>query len=429
MCITKNIACMLCLVYFQTVSGFCQINFDDYFEPKTLRFDFFLAGSANSQDVYFSGFREEPHWGGSLTNLENNPEFGGYLYRVYDEASGKLIFRKGFNSLFQEWQTTDEAKHTKRSYSQVIVMPYPKNSIRLEILTRNYDTGKFELLFETSLQPDCIYINRENLPEYPVTQILYNGHHSQKVDLVFVAEGYTLVEMNKFRADAARLADYLFNTKPFDERKADFNVWAVETPSQETGTDIPGQNVWKHTALNSHFWTFGIERYLTAPDLSLIRDKVWNVPCDAVYVIVNSDIYGGGGIYNYWGISTSDHPQSGAVFIHEFGHSFAGLADEYFSAEVAYEDYYNLKLEPWEQNITTLVNFETKWKNMLPAATPVPTPPNENEPDRLGVYEGGGYMTEGIYRPVINCMMRTLSAGFCPVCQRAINRKIDFHVK
>ena len=426
---SKKIGCLFIFLCFQLVAVFCQINFDDYFEQKTLRFDFYLAGNALQQTVYVEGFREEPLWSGSLTHLVSIPEFGEYLYRIYDEASGKLIFKKGFNSLFQEWRTTEEAKTVNRSYIQVITMPYPKNNIRLEILTRSYDTGKFEPLFETNLDPACIFINRDKQTEYPVTKILNNGHHSQKVDLVFVAEGYTIDEMEKFREDARRFSDYLFNTIPFSNRKNEFNVWAVETPSYQSGTDIPGENIWKNTVLNSHFWTFGIERYLTAPDLALIRNKVWNVPCDAVYVIVNSDIYGGGGIYNYYGISTSDHRMSGAVFIHELGHSFAGLADEYFSAEVAYEDFYNLSIEPWEMNITTLVNFDAKWKNMLPAGTPVPTPPSENNQDKIGVYEGGGYMTEGIYRPMINCMMRSLNAGFCPVCQYAINKVIDFYVE
>ena len=409
-----------------TVSG--QIKFDDYFEPKTLRFDFFLAGNAQRQDVFIDCFREEPQWGGPLTRLIDTYDYGEYCYRVYDEASEKLIFSKGFCSLFQEWRSTDEAKTTNRSYSQVIVMPYPKNNIRLEILTRSYVTGKFEPLFKTSLDPKSIFINREKRPEYPVTKILNNGSPAQKVDLVFVAEGYTKDEMDKFRKDAERFTDFLFKIEPYSNRKNDFNVWAVECPSEESGTDIPGQNIWKNTALESHFWTFGIDRYLTAPNLAVIRDKVWNVPCDALFVIVNSEKYGGGGIYNYYGLGTSDHELSNIVFVHELGHSFAGLADEYFEAEVAYNDFYNLKLEPWEPNITTLVNFDAKWKNMLPAGTPIPTPPADLNPDKLGVYEGGGYMTHGIYRPVINCRMRSNSADFCPVCRRAVNWMIDWSI-
>ena len=424
----KRCAWTLVLIFCHLLFVYGQIKFDDYFEPKTLRFDFFLAGNAEQQDVYVDAFREEPQWGGSHTHLTDNPDYGEYSYHIYDEASGMLIYSKGFCSLFQEWRTTDEAKTTNRTYSQVVMMPYPKKNIRLEILTRNYASGNFDPLFQTSLDPKSIYINREKRPEYPVTKILYNGAPAQKVDLVFVAEGYTKNEMDKFRKDAARFTDYLFQTKPYSNRKNDFNVWAVECPSDESGVDIPGQNIWKNTALNSHFWTFGIDRYLTAPDLVLIRDKVWNVPCDAVFVLVNSEKYGGGGIYNYYGLGTVDHALSTIVFVHELGHSFAGLADEYFSSEVAYNDFYNLKVEPWEPNLTTLVNFDAKWKNMLPAGTSVPTPSDASREGKIGVYEGGGYVTKGVFRPVINCRMRSNNAEFCPVCQNAINRMIDFTI-
>jgi len=424
----KKIAWTLLLIYCQVTVVFAQIKFDDFFESKTLRFDIHLAGNAERQDVFVDCFREEPQWGGSLTHLTDVPDYGEYSCRLYDETSGKLIYSRGFCSLFQEWRTTDEAKTINRSYSQVIVMPYPKKTIRIEILTRSYATGKFEPLFQTLLDPKSIYINREKRTEYPVTGILNNGTPAHKVDLVFVAEGYTADEMDKFRKDAVRFADCLFQTRPYSERKSDFNVWAVECPSEESGVDNPGQNIWKNTALKSHFWTFGIDRYLTAPDLTVIRDKVWNIPCDALFVIANSEEYGGGGIYNYYGMGTVDHAQSCAVLVHELGHSFAGLADEYFDSEVAYNDFYNLETEPWEPNLTTLVNFDMKWKDMLPVETPVPTPPDAAKEGRVGVYEGGGYVTKGVYRPMINCRMRSNVGDFCPVCQRAINRMIDWSI-
>jgi hypothetical protein len=424
----KKVILALVLLHCQLSIVNSQLKFDDYFEEKTLRFDFYLAGNAEHQNVFVDCFREEPHWGGPLAHLTDNPDYGEYCYRMYDEASGNMIYSRGFCSLFQEWRTTGEAQIVSRSYSQVIIMPYPKRNIRIEILARSYVTGRFEPLFKTSLDPKSICINREKRPEYPAAKLLHNGKPAQKVDLVFVAEGYTKNEMDKFRKDAARFTDFLFQTRPYGDRKNDFNVWAVECPSEESGVDIPGQNIWKNTALKSHFWTFGINRYLTAPDLSIIRDKVWNVPCDAVFVIVNSEKYGGGGIFNYYGLGTAGHELSNAVFVHEFGHSFAGLADEYFGSEVAYNEFYNLNVEPWEPNITTLVDFGLKWKNMLPAGTLIPTPDNETGEGRTGVYEGGGYVTHGVYRPMINCRMRSNSAVFCPVCQRAINRMIDWTI-
>ncbi len=424
----RKIISIFVLISGQLSIGICQVNFDDYFESKSLRFDFYLAGNAQHQAVYVDCFREEPYWAGPRMHLIDNPEYGEYYCNVYDEASGKFVYGKGFCSLFQEWQTTDEAKTIERSYSQTVIIPYPKQTVRLEISVRSYKTGKFEPLFQTTVDPKSIFIRREKSPSYPVTEILRNGEIAEKVDLVFVAEGYTVSEMDKFRKDAARFTDFLFRIEPFAGRKKDFNVWAVESPSEESGTDIPGEGIWKNTALNAGFWTFGIDRYLTTSDLFAVRDRVRNVPCDAVYVIVNSSKYGGGGIYNYYGLGTADHESSCSVFVHEFGHSFAGLADEYYTSEVTYNDFYNLKNEPWEPNITTLVNFDTKWKDMLPPGTPVPTPDTEKNKNKIGVYEGGGYVSKGVYRPMIDCRMHSNRSDFCPVCRRAINRMIDWSI-
>jgi hypothetical protein len=232
--------------------------------------------------------------------------------------------------------------------------------------------------------------------------------------------------MEKFQADAERFTKALFQTAPYNSRRADFNVWTVELPSEESGTDISGIGVYKNTALNSGFYTFGIDRYLTTQDMKSIRDAVWNVPCDAIFILVNTEKYGGGGMYNFYAIGSADNPQTIRIFVHELGHSLAGLADEYFQSEVAYsDDFYHIEAEPWEPNITTLVHFETKWNDMLPNGTPVPTPLEEPYRDKLGVFEGGGYLAKGIYRPMDHCMMRDF-APFCPACCRAILQMTDF---
>jgi hypothetical protein len=196
--------------------------------------------------------------------------------------------------------------------------------------------------------------------------------------------------------------------------------------SEESTTDYSGKGIWKNTALNSGYYTFGLDRYLTTPDYKSVRNAVWNVPCDAIIVLVNAQTYGGGGIYNFYSMVTADDVRSPKVLVHEFGHGFGGLADEYFESDVAYDDsFYNLKTEPWEPNITTLVNFDKKWKNMLPKNTKIPTPVDKNKPHELGVYEGGGYLAKGIFRPVDYCMMRNYHM-FCPVCQQSISSVIDF---
>lgn len=217
----------------------------------------------------------------------------------------------------------------------------------------------------------------------------------------------------------------LFTIPPYPDHRNDFNVWAVGLVSEESGTDSSGKGIFKNTALNSGYYTFGLDRYLTTPDIKSIRDAVWNVPCDAVFILINAKTYGGGGIYNFYAMGTADNERTQSVFVHEFGHSFAGLADEYFSSTVAYNDFYNLKYEPWEPNITTLVNFSSKWKNQLAKGTPIPTPLTDQYKDKLGVFEGGGYLPKGIYRPMDHCMMRDY-APFCPVCSAAIVRMINY---
>ena len=364
-------------------------------------------------------------WGGPRKNLVDTFRYGGYYINVYDAASDSLLYARGFNTLFEEWRTTEQARTETQSWTNSVAIPYPKAPVRIELTARDRSDMRFHPLLTQTVDPASIFIDRGKLKENTVTRLRYNGEPAGKVDLVFVAEGYTADEQAKFVADARRFEEALFATPPFDTRRADFNIWAVGTVSEESGTDLSGKGVFKHTALNSGYYTFGIDRYLTTPDMKAVRDAVWNVPCDAIFILVNTDAYGGGGMYNFYAMGTADHPRTPVVFVHELGHSLAGLADEYFSSEVAYQDFYNLEYEPWEPNITTLVDFGSKWKDLLPAGTPIPTPLDEEHREKPGVFEGGGYVAKGIYRPMDHCMMRDY-APFCPACVRAIHRMIDF---
>ncbi|MFO7932486.1 MAG: M64 family metallopeptidase, partial [Bacteroidales bacterium] len=189
----------------------------------------------------------------------------------------------------------------------------------------------------------------------------------------------------------------------------------------------PGAGIWKNTIVNSSFYTFGIERYMTTLDFKSVCDVASNAHYDQIYILVNTSKYGGGGIYNHYSISAADNKQSREVLIHEFGHAFGGLADEYFTSAVAYNDYFNLDAEPWNPNLTTLVDFSSKWEDMVPEGVPVPTPPLDKYRKTVGVYEGGGYVSQGIYRPMIDCRMHSNDASFCPVCTRAIEKMIRLH--
>lgn len=413
------------LATFCSLTSYAGINFGDYFSNKSLRIDFALSGNAQSQSAAIQQIREEPVWAGPVKNLIDRFDYGGYYVNVYDKASNKLIYSRGFNTLFEEWRTTEQAKTETQSWTNSASIPFPNAVIILEITARDKKDMQFHSLLKTEIDPVSIYIDRGKLQDNKISQLQYKGNPSQKVDLVFLAEGYTKSEQEKFVADATRFTEALFKTAPYDTRQNDFNVWAVGLISDESGTDISGKGVFRNTSLNSGYYTFGVDRYLTTPDMKSIRDAVWNVPCDAIFILVNTDTYGGGGMYNFYAMGTADNQRTEVVFIHEFGHSFAGLADEYFSSEVAYQDFYNLNYEPWEPNITTLVDFDKKWKDLLPANTPIPTPLNEIYKDRAGVFEGGGYLAKGIYRPMDHCMMRDY-APYCPACSRAILRMVDF---
>jgi len=402
-----------------------QVDFAAYFEPKSLRVDFALSGNAGEQRAALQQLREEPVWGGPEKNLIDPFEYGGYLVKIYDLQTNTLVYSRGFNTLFEEWRTTDQAMKETQSWTNSLSIPYPKKPVMLELLARERSDNLFYSLWTMEIDPESIFIDRSPLKNLQTEKLHFSGDPSGKVDLVFLPEGYTKDEMDKFDADARRFMEALFQTVPFNQHRNDFNVWGVQLISEESGTDQSGEGVFRNTALNSGFYTFGLNRYLTTPDMKSIRDAVWNVPCDAIFILVNSPVYGGGGMYNFYAIGTADNAQTLSVFVHEFGHSFAGLGDEYFNSEVAYNDFYNLSVEPWEPNITTLVNFDLKWKNKLPNDTPIPTPVDSPFADKLGVFEGGGYMAKGIYRPMNHCTMRD-RPPFCPVCEQSIIQMINY---
>ena len=317
-----------------------------------------------------------------------------------------------------------EADSVYREFSQSVLFPSPKNHAIIRIYSRSWE-GNFDELFKYDIDPTKYIVNAE-LTQHSFTKILDNGDPATKVDLVFLAEGYTSEEMDKFRNDAQRFIDYMFLFEPYSSNKEKFNIWLVNSESLESGSDIPGQDIYKNTILNSNFYTFGSERYLTTEDFTAVRDAASVVPYDDICILVNTDKYGGGGIYNHYCISSVDHALSNEVFIHELGHSFGGLGDEYFNSSTAYNDFFNLEIEPWQPNLTTLVDFDLKWKLKMNADTPVPTPREEQYTNTIGVYEGGGYVSKGMYSPFVDCRMKTNEAeGFCPVCQDAISRMIS----
>ena len=402
-----------------------QVAFDRYFNEGSLRIDFITVGNSQSQKAIVHQLREEPVWGGPRANLIEQFGYGEYCLDVYDAESGELIFRRSFCSLFGEWRTTAQAKTETQAWYNSMSIPFPKAKILVDITARNKKDMEFYSIMKHEVDPESIFIDRAPLAENKVRKLQDNGGSADKVDLVFIAEGYTKSEQKKFFKDAERFAEALFACPPFDSCRDDFNVWAVGLISEDSGTSSSGTGVYKNTALKTGYYTFGLDRYLTTSDMKAIKDATWNIPCDAVFLLINTDTYGGGGIYNSYACGTADNARTLDVFTHEFGHSFAGLGDEYFESTVAYEDYYNLEKELWEPNITSLVDFESKWKDLLPEGTQIPTPLDDETKDKIGVFEGGGYLSEGVYRPMDHCMMRDY-APFCPACSRAILKMVEF---
>lgn len=280
--------------------------------------------------------------------------------------------------------------------------------------------------------PTDILIHHKGDKTTPYETIQQAGDTARCIHIAYVAEGYTEAEMGTFLNDVKEANEALFAHEPFKEMRDRFNVIAVKSPSEESGTSEPSKGIWKKTALHSHFDTFYSDRYLTTLNLKDLHDWLAGTPYEHIIVLVNTEKYGGGGILNSYNLSMTHNKWFKPVVVHEFGHSFAGLADEYAYEEEAIPMYPH-DVEPWEPNITTLVNFSSKWEDMVKKGTKIPTPLSkkpEVAKTKVGVFEGAGYSTKGVYRGVQDCRMRINDTPeFCPVCKRAITHLIDFYTK
>ncbi|MBL7971907.1 MAG: hypothetical protein JNL03_10335 [Prolixibacteraceae bacterium] len=409
------------------ISQKSEAGYDKLFEDKTLRLDYYHCGNASSEQFFFDELIREPYWAGSKTNLIDSKGYGTHRIEMRTADTNELIYSRGYCTLFGEWQTTPEARTTNCCYPESVVMPFPRQKVVVSILARN-KAGEFVRKFEYPVDPQNYFIKTEN-KNLPVFDVVKSGDPEKKVDLVLLPEGYTKDQEELFKADCRKFADEFFSYAPYSQNKSKFNIRGVWAASDEAGPDIPGDHVWNNTRLNGSYYTFDSERYLMVDDFQEIRSVAGNAPYDYIYILANTDKYGGGAIYNFYGISAAHHAdETGKIYIHEFGHLFAGLGDEYVGG-VEYSDFYPLNVEPWEPNLTTLVQFDKKWKNMLPEGTAVPTPVKPENREKTGVYEGGGYVTKGVFRPWINCLMNNLHSidVFCPVCTKAIQETIDLN--
>lgn len=417
----------VCLLLILGFSSHAQ--FETYFFDKCLRMDYFHSGNDQEEIFSFDALLEEGAWAGSKKNLVDPFGYGNYFVKVFSANSDSLLYSRGFNSLFGEWQTTNEAKETWRSLSETVVVPYPKKAVKIVLYSRSWE-GKLEPKFEYWVEPDNYFIKKDRRMKYPAFDVLISGDPSVKVDVVILPEGYTAEEMGIFVRDCQQFAHDLFEFMPYTKNKDKFNIRGILAPSPDSGTDIPADGIWKSTLMNSGYYTFDSERYLMTFDNQSVRDLAANAPYDQIYILVNSKKYGGGAIYNYYNVSVNSNEKSAEIMVHEFGHGFAGLADEYFDSSTSYNDFYNLSIEPYEPNITSLVDFDAKWRHMIKRRIPVPTPDSSVYYNKVGAFEGGGYVAKGMYRPMYDCLMKTFDGHvFCPVCQEAIQRMIDSYAE
>ncbi len=417
----------LILVFLVIISSNVFASFDSTFFTKTLRLDYQHAGNDTLEEFFLDQVSIEPYWGGSQINLIDTFYYGKYFLELHDLHSDSLIYSRGYSTLFGEWQTTEEAKLIRRSFSETVVMPLPKKDARILLFSRD-KKGIFLQKFQYIFKVDNYYISPELKKEYAAFDVLINGSPDKKVDIVILPDGYDQSEMGLFINDCNKFAEELFTFEPYTSLKNKFNIRGVLAPSSESGTDIPADTVWKKSILNTSFYTFDSERYCMTYDNKSVRDLASNAPYDQIYILVNSPKYGGGAIYNYYSVSVNSNTHAAKIFIHELGHGFAGLGDEYFTDEVAYSDFYPLDVEPWEPNLTTLVKFDKKWNSLIDHKTPIPTPINKKYMDKTGVFEGGGYASKGVFRPAVDCMMNTFKSNeFCPVCKEAIVKMIQFY--
>ncbi len=452
-------------------------SFNRFFHDKTMRVDYHHTGTKGMEIIALDKVYDEGIWSGSKTQLLDQLNYGEYIVRVFNVATAALIYSRGYSTMFNEWHSTDEAlAGIVKTIHESVRIPFPKEKIQLTISRRDKQMI-FHELFSTVIDPnDPATVNRQpRTAQFKSLKIIDNGASDTKVDLLIVGDGYAKADMQKFRDDAKHYADVLLGTSPFNERKKDFNVWTIEVESKQSGIDKPTSNVWKENALGTMYDTFGSARYILTEENRALRDICGQVPYDAITILVNDNRYGGGRIYNLYTTCFTQTDTKGLewqmdyVFVHELGHSFAGLGDEYYTSSVAYTDFYQAGVEPWEPNLTTQTKKENlKWRSFVDASTPIPTPWKKSEYDsiealrgkldrlapdyyakrepfyqaaqhilknaeyrnKVGTFEGGGYVSKGVYRPAIDCRMFSLSlAGFDPVCSAAIEKVIDSYVK
>lgn len=389
-------------------------RYEQFFCDSTLRLDYIFAGDRQNQAIYLDHLSSTPRWYGRHTRLDELPREGNGQIVVKSSKTGEVIYRHSFSTLFQEWLSTEESTRVKRSFQNVFLVPYPREAVDITVTINDYHARPMATMTHT-VNPADVLIHHQQPVSTPRVFLQQPADTNRCIRIAFMAEGYTREEMPQYLAHCREAVDALFAHEPFTHLRDRFQIVAVETPSEDSGVSQPSDGIWRNTALGSHFDTFYSVRYLTTLNLSHMHDLIAGLPYEHLIILANTEHYGGGGIYNSYNLSFTRGDKFRPVVVHEFGHSFAGLGDEYPYGEE--DPIYFSDVEPWEPNLTTLAEKPVKWQDLI-------------DKGKAGLYEGGGYLTKGIWRPTEDCRMRTNEEpNFCPVCQRAIEQLIDFYTR
>lgn len=390
-------------------------DFDQYFEDRTLRLDYTFAGSEVIHDIFIDELVSLPHWYGRRNHLSEVPLTGNGQIIVRPHNREEVIYRHSFSTLFQEWLATEEAKHTQKSFENVFLVPFPKDTVDITVEIYDYH-GETVNWIRHTVAPKDILIRKAGERDVTPYDLLHQAADTSRcIHIAFVAEGYTADEMDHYLDHCRQAIGSLFHHEPFKSMQDRFQIIALKSASRESGTSEPSKGIWKNTALGSHFDTFYSDRYLTTLHLKRLHDLLSGTPYEHIIILVNTEHYGGGGIYNSYNLSYTGGKNFLPVVVHEFGHSFGGLGDEYAYGNddpTYFEDH-----EPWEPNLTTKATAFIKWENLI-------------QEGKAGLYEGGGYLEKGVWRGAENCRMRTNEEPeFCAVCQQALVRLINFYTE
>lgn len=441
-----------------------------------MRVDYFHTGGPKSGETFaLDQVVNDGPWAGSRTRLRDDSNLGPYLFEV--RSGTELIYSRGFASIYGEWETTEAARTSHGTFHESLRFPWPKRAVTIRVKKRQKDNS-FGVVWTTEIDPGSRFVNRAPIAAHAgqVISLIDNGPPAEKVDLLVISAGYTAAQMPKFQSDAKRLLGALFAEEPFKSRRSDFNVRALLLPSAESGIHRPNAGVFRRTPLGTQYNIFDSERYVLTLENRALRDAASAAPYEFIEILVNERTYGGGGVFNDHATASVDSGFAEYVFVHEFAHHFAALADEYYTSDVAYETGAKDRPEPWEPNVTALKDPATlKWRDLVTPGTPIPTPWDkhafeehsraiqeqrreirkrnapEDEMDALfreqqnfeekflqamkygqavGAFEGASYEAKGLYRPAADCIMFSRNpVGFCPVCRRAITRVIDMYAR